>query len=124
MGPIAGQSCRRRRAHGREMPVGVSSDRELKAEGRPASGVGLDPDPPMIPVHNSPTDGHPYAGSRISVAVMQPREKPKDVLPVLRVDADAVVTHGKRPMPILPFRRYMHNGWPSRAAVFYCIADE
>ena len=39
-----------------------SSDGEREAEGRSSSGFGFDPDPPMIPVHDSLTDGQSDAG--------------------------------------------------------------
>jgi hypothetical protein len=54
---------RRNPLPGREMPVGVSSDSELKPESRSAPWGGFDPDSPVIAIHNSPTNGQPDAGS-------------------------------------------------------------
>ena len=55
---------------------------------------------------------------------MQALENPEDLLLILGVDADAVVTHGEYPMSGLLIDPNMHDGRPFRAAVFYGVANE
>jgi len=98
--------------------------REGKAEGGSLSGGGIDPDPTTILVNDASADRQTDSGPCILILCMQTLKQPKNMLLILWVDTDSVVTYGEYPVPVLPLRRYAHRGNSFGAAVFDRIADQ
>src|SRR5688572_25596189 len=66
---------------------------QRKAKGGTLSGLRFDRDVPAMPLDNLLADGQSDAGPGVLVPLVQTLEHSKNLLEVLRIDADSVVSH-------------------------------
>src|SRR5579884_894073 len=64
------------------------SDADGEEEGRPFSGLGFNPDTAVVSVHDTLANSQADARSRVFTSCVQPFEKAKNLLLVLRFNAD------------------------------------
>ena len=89
--------------------------------GTPA-GLGLGPDPAMVPFNHLATDRKADSGARILVP-MQALEDAEDFFSVPAVEPDPVIPDCKVPLDIL-LHRGDGNGGALRSAILHCIRDQ
>src|SRR5579884_741120 len=105
-------------------PAASSSDGDGEPEGRSEPRFGFHPDPAVIEVDDSLTDGQANAGTGILIAGMQTFEEAKNSLLILRLNADSVVADGEDPVSVMPVRANVDGRRALRAAVFDRVADQ
>src|ERR1022692_1043506 len=101
--------------------LAVSRNTEEKC--RSMSGCGLHPDLASVALHNFLADGEPDASAGKLFGTVQALEEDENALGVLRLDANAVITHRKDPAVSFPDCGNVHPG-RVRAPEFDAIADQ
>ena len=81
----------------------LSSGKGEIESGAAAFSFGLDPNTATVALDNLLADGKSNPGARILTAVVQALEHAKYLLPICRVDSDAVVAYTKPPKVRLGF---------------------
>src|SRR5579862_5310861 len=105
---------------GMTSPVGLGDG---EAEGCSFPESGLDPDCSSIACNHPLANSESNAGAAIFLVTMEPFEYAKDFLLVLRIDAYAVIAHGKLPGGIRLGRRDVDSGRVV-LSIFESVADE
>src|SRR5271165_2375706 len=85
-------------------------DGKREPEGRPATGLGFDPDPASAFFDNLFADGQPDSAAGIFRMRMQAPENNEHVLLILGCDANAVVLHREDPFLSYLFRADSNRG--------------
>jgi hypothetical protein len=84
----------------------------------------LDPDPPAQPLQTLLANGQSDSSALELVSSVQPLEKDKDPLKVLRINPQAIVSHGKDPFRATVFPGRDVYAWDFGTAVLNCVPDE
>src|SRR5919109_4833262 len=119
MSASVGLSSTRRTSNGRGMLSGSirahPSIWQSEEKRRPLLRGRRHPHAPAVALYNLLADRQANARPRICAPRVQALKDPKDALEIARLDADAVVAHGKHPL-LLPMLGADVDGWRPLAA--------
>src|SRR5512137_3150919 len=97
--------------------------RNGEAEVCPLPRLGLDPGEPSVALDNALAERQAYAGSKIAPAGVQPLKDVEDAVEILRLNPDAIVPDGEKPI-LLPFLDANMDFWRPFTSELNRVADE
>ena len=102
-----------------DVPLRIGSGRDAERETASLLGLGFDPDPSPVALHDAFANGEPHTGSSVLVVGVESFEYAKDCVLIRCGYSDPVVRDGKVPIPI----RLLCKQLNGRSAVVPSVFD-